>query len=361
MTMNVLMMTVRSDFGGGPEHVYQLMSMLSREDNIQLNIAAPNEPPYWDEFVQITGQNHAINIPHRQFSLRSLFAIRKFIKNNNIKVVHSHGKGAGLYSRLLKLLLPSVRIIHTLHGYHVGQYSPLVKYIYDRVEHTLSWLTSGIINVSEGEKNIFVNSTRVSEKLCHVIVNGVRPPQYKRQARISDSPYRLCYIGRAAEQKNIGELIDVVDEYCHKYGKDKLEIDVYGDVQEDSEFLRACNKRKINVLGPVYDVKERLHEYDALLNTSRWEGLPISILEAMISRLPVIASNVVGNNSIIVHNQNGFLYSLGQPAVAADLIHAVFVDQGTTSVVDEAEKCVINDFSIETMASRTLALYRGKV
>lgn len=359
--MNVLMMTVRSDFGGGPEHVYQLMNMLSKDSSIQLNIAAPNERPYWDEFVQITGQNRAISIPHRKFSLRSLLAIRKFIKNNNITVVHSHGKGAGLYSRLLKMLLPSVRIVHTLHGYHVGQYSPLVKYVYDRVEHILSWFTYGIINVSEGEKNIFAASTKVSKKLCHVIVNGVRPPQYKRQTRTSEFPYRLCYIGRAAEQKNIGEMIDVVDEYCHKYGEEKIEIDVYGDVQEDKEFLHACNKRKINIMGAVYDIKERLYEYDALLNTSRWEGLPISILEAMISRLPVIASNVVGNNSIIVHNQNGFLYSLGQPAIAADLIHAAFVDQGTTLMVDEAEKCVINDFSIETMASRTLALYRGTV
>lgn len=100
--MKILLLTVRSDFGGGPRHVNQLVEKLP--NNIELYLGYPLDgDPYalmWKTSNKIKA---SFNLPYRKFSLLILFNLIDFVKINNIEIIHSHGNGAGLYSRLLKL------------------------------------------------------------------------------------------------------------------------------------------------------------------------------------------------------------------------------------------------------------------
>ena len=112
--MNILLITVRADFGGGPRHVHQLIEELPSDFNIY--VAFPQGKPYgnlWQEHPKI---KKCINIPYRKFSIKYLFLLRRFIIENNISILHSHGNGAGLYSRILKIIVPQIKVVHTFHG-----------------------------------------------------------------------------------------------------------------------------------------------------------------------------------------------------------------------------------------------------
>ena len=113
--MKILLITVRSDFGGGPRHVDQLINNLPQ--NIEIYVAYPQDgTPYGQEWNSNSRIKSRINIPFRKFSTKTLFEIAKFIKENSINIVHSHGNGAGVYSRLLPLLGVDSKIVHTFHG-----------------------------------------------------------------------------------------------------------------------------------------------------------------------------------------------------------------------------------------------------
>ena len=91
--MKILLITVRSDFGGGPRHVDQLINNLPQ--NIEIYVAYPQDgTPYGQEWNSNSRIKSRINIPFRKFSTKTLFEIAKFIKENSINIVHSHGNGS---------------------------------------------------------------------------------------------------------------------------------------------------------------------------------------------------------------------------------------------------------------------------
>jgi hypothetical protein len=80
------MISVRADYGGGPEHIYSLISNLS--NHIIPFIAVPEDRPYYQRFIKVVGMNRIIIIPHRVFKLKTLWQLKKFIIANRIDIIH---------------------------------------------------------------------------------------------------------------------------------------------------------------------------------------------------------------------------------------------------------------------------------
>ncbi len=171
--LKILLITVRADFGGGPEHIYNLIKNLPEE--IKFFIASPKDYPYWGKFSQILTNNLMIEIPHRKFSLNSLIHLIKFIRNENIDIIHSHGKGAGIYSRLLSLFTHK-KCIHTFHGFHIDVYNNLQKRLYISLEKILSIFTTKIISVSKSEFEQLKKNNIAKRSKFVLIENGIKIP-----------------------------------------------------------------------------------------------------------------------------------------------------------------------------------------
>ena len=100
MTIKVLHITSRADTGGGPKHVLDLTSTTAKDHHqFEIYIASPNEPPFSAKYQEVAKK--WLEIPKRRVCLKSLLEIRKFYKENSIDIVHSHGRGAGYFSRFL--------------------------------------------------------------------------------------------------------------------------------------------------------------------------------------------------------------------------------------------------------------------
>jgi len=101
-----MLVTVRADFGGGPYHVDILLKNL--KENFDFFVGAPLNQQYGCQWQQLLGEKKFFVLPFRSFKLISFLKLVSFIKSNQINVIHSHGKGAGLYSRLLKIFLAQI-------------------------------------------------------------------------------------------------------------------------------------------------------------------------------------------------------------------------------------------------------------
>ena len=173
--MKILLITVRSDFGGGPRHVDQLINNLPQ--NIEIYVAYPQDgTPYGQEWNSNSRIKSRINIPFRKFSTKTLFEIAKFIKENSINIVHSHGNGAGVYSRLLPLLGVDSKIVHTFHGISEF-YSCKAKKIIDKLSGVvLKYFTDAFVLVSYGELELGQNRRILFKNKSQVIYNGIEDP-----------------------------------------------------------------------------------------------------------------------------------------------------------------------------------------
>ena len=98
----ILLISVRADFGGGPEHIYRLVQKL--KDEIEIYIACPNDYPYWNRYERLVNAERMIRIPHRKFKLYAVSSLIFFLHKHQIDLIHSHGKGAGIYGRTLRLI-----------------------------------------------------------------------------------------------------------------------------------------------------------------------------------------------------------------------------------------------------------------
>jgi len=303
--MKILEISVRSDIGGGPKHLLDLCQQINTR--FEIHIAAPNKGEHAQKFIQIS--NGFINLPFRRFSIIAFFRILKYCKHHRINIVHSHGRGAGIYSRLLKLF--RFKIIHTFHGIH--KKNSCLERLKLAIDWVLKYFTDYFICVSEGEKLIAEKNGLINKNKTKVIFNGVEIQQIKTANKTQNTNIILGTLCRLDYQKGLDILIDYVSKFKKEYDYN-FQVQIAGDGNLYSELSKKINVSKLNntikLIGTIKEPIPFLKNLTLYFSFSRGEALPLSVLEAMSCSLCCLLSNVVGHNDIIIHNKNGLLFSL---------------------------------------------------
>lgn len=151
-----------------------------------------------------------------------------------------------------------------------------------------------------------------SEFLC--IPNGVETGRFKPINRPSNPKVKILFIGRLIPRKGFQRVVQALPR-VRELAKIPFEIEVVGTGSHRQELDEVADKLGvadlIHYVGSVpYDQLEKSYQYaDIFVLTSLSEGMPSVILEAMGCGLPIVASDVGGNNEIVHEGQNGFLIS----------------------------------------------------
>ena len=363
--MNVLMVSSRADFGGGQEHMFQLAKRLLSKSTLNIFVAIPQEEPYWNRFKLLLGEDALVEIPHRGVSLSSLRKLISFCKKKEISFMHSHGKGAGVVSRLACLAL-RLRSVHTPHGIHTDQYGPFKRRLYVLYENISARLVDCVCFVSESEREVASKTGLWKKVSALVIPNGVPsvdlpPPQRDALIRskldIGSDTFVVVTISRFDFQKNMR------DAYRVARHLPSMHFIWVGDGEEKEGLERKAAEEglsNITFVGFSGDPLRYLSCSDAYLSTSRWEGMPLSILEAMSVGLPIVASDVVGNKDVVLNDKNGFLFSAGDVRQAVLSLKTLQSNRSIRMKFSEKSLLLQRDlYSVEAMSAKVLDVYRS--
>lgn len=277
--INVLLISLRSDQGGGPKYMLDLGKSLDRQ-KFELFTSSPNSPPFFSEYKEIS-KDHFV-LPHRTFSVIYFLKLTLFCIKHNIQVVHSHGKGAGVYSRFLKVL--GCRVIHTYHGFTLS--SGYKFKMYCLFERVLSYLTDNLLCVSNSEKNRVVLSQASSFNKISVIYNGIE--RTKTLPKTSSSLLRVGTFCRFDPVKGLDIMIrefKVISEKC------SLQIGGFGEDMDNLQRL-ANNNESIEFLGEIKDKDLFFQNIDIFCSFSKSEGMPLTVLEALAHKTPCYLSSI---------------------------------------------------------------------
>ncbi len=303
--INLLMISSSSTLGGGTKHMFDLGKKLNYEFKVFYAIPKNNN------FQNFLSSSNHIFICEREINFVDIINLREFIYANSIDIIHSHGKGAGVLGRILRIFVKKP-LVYTFHGIHLKCHSCLIRLIYKIYEFSLGWIDSVKVLVSKSEKNYAIKNNVYIGNKSVIINNGVLNKQIKEYKLFTKQLENLnrtnvISICRFVSQKNIEEILQIAQKLTN------INFSIIGDGPLWKEINALLKSKKLNnvyLLGEKKNIFKYLYSADIYLSTSLYEGLPISILEAMSIGIPILASNVTGNCDTIEHGKSGFLYEL---------------------------------------------------
>ena len=360
--MHILHINLSNSFGGGPEHLYQLLRETVKNSELRCFVATPLNSPYTQRYRELVGEAQLLNMPGRRFTIKALLNLVFFARKNKINILHSHGKGAGLYGRIASLLT-GIKCVHTFHGLHMN-YSLLLKNMYILLERALGKCTAAAISVSSGEFMAISEKKLASRGRLHLICNGVVVPEkFSPRSQQDFSKFRVLHFSRFDVAKNSELILDIALALRCQNSLEDIEFVILGngagcEAMKKRVLLEGLENH-ITFAGFTSNPLLFLKESNCYLSTSRWEGMPLSVLEAMAEGLPVIASDVVGNRDAVLDLKTGFLFPLSRPHKAAAYILKL---QGQPSLCEKmgrlAHQRVQEKFTVAKMAASTVKLYK---
>ena len=222
--------------------------------------------------------------------LAAVKKVAKVAREVRPDVIHAHSSFAGAYSRIATLCV-NVPVVYTPHAIAYGRpdFSFVKRAAYKGVEKLLSWKTKVFAGCSVHESELLSD---LNARVPVVTIPNALPPDHPAQELrwgASSSPV-VGMVGRINEYRDPQCFIDIVESVRrHNSDVEFVWIGDGDDAQRDA--LKAAGVHVTGWLGGV-DLQKRLTELSMLVYTSRWDGFPMVILEAINSHVPTFVSNI---------------------------------------------------------------------
>ncbi|HTG09242.1 MAG TPA: glycosyltransferase [Candidatus Eisenbacteria bacterium] len=361
--MRVLELLVSTDLGGGPAHVRDLIAGLAGPE-FQLTVAGPAGGTLIPELIAAGAD--FVSLAADRLSPGALRDTIRLARARRIQVIHSHGKGAGLYGRIAARLTGAASV-HTLHGIHPSGYGGL----YLPLERALSRRTFAVVHVSESQATLARTLGLAPAGRTRVIVNGIdaafvraaatRAPISRAMLGLRPDALVLATVARFDPVKRLEVLLRALPLVVARVPEAQLLV--VGDGPE-RDALHALARTlalgdRVVFAGAIPDAARVLPLVDLYLTASRREGLPTALLEAMACGVPVLATEVPGHVDAVEPEITGRLVPPDDVAGLAAAAARLLRDPALRARMGQAgRERVERHFTRARMLAEIAALYR---
>jgi len=313
--MRILYVITGAEFGGAPLHVLQLAGYMLKQGHEVGLVTAP-EPRMMQEAealgVRIFSNPHFVRPVKLWKDLCALWPTFRAVRAFNPDLIHAHSTKAGYAARLTCAILRKP-VVFTAHGWAFTEGRGLWKRrLLALAERLAAVATAKVICVSEHDRELALSWKVTKPDQMVVVHNGIDPrlfleidgPSPRRELCLEDLPV-LTFVGRLAPPKDLLTVLEAMR------GLSKVILLVVGDGELKPQ-VEKCVKEyglegQVQLLGQRSDIPQILAASDVFVLSSLWEGLPYTIIEAMMSGLPVVATSVGGVPELVEDGVTGFL------------------------------------------------------
>lgn len=326
--INILYVIPQLERGGSEQLVYNLASYFCKLNFniylVYLNFFDDND--FLQEFQRMGVRT--THIPKKKrIDFLTMINISKFIRTNQIDIVHAHHFHSMIYSFWGTKIKNKIPLIYTEHSSWELEnlsmkWAVLNKLIGRKVDHFVGISSQ----VTQSMKRIF----SLDDDKITTIMNGINVEMFsdinvkknlklKRKLNIDDKDNIIGVVANLKKIKNhlfllkaFKEIVKVKDNLKLIFIGQGSDLDEENSEKEIQDYIKQNDlAHHVLLLGKRNDVPDLLQTFDVFCLTSFKEGLPLSILEAMASGLPIVGTNVAGISQLIQHEYNGFLVEVG--------------------------------------------------
>ena len=288
---------IRSSFDPGGTESLLLNLFNYDQDQIEFHYVLLKEGSLIDKLNSKKNIYYKIFRKHR-IDFKVINRIRKIIKINNIRIVHTHQMIELFYACLLKLFIPKLRLYHTVHGYFDNNYK-WAQFL----EIFLIRFTVKTFTVSQATKHILIEKGYPGSKI-EVLYNAVSLPQragseelewFKKKIKLRASDFIVGMIGNFVWWKDQLTLVKAYNLLKEELPNLKIVF-----IGKESEFSEKCKEeinpedlnRRVFFLGAIENAYKYLSIFDLFVMSTLMDTFGIVVIEALMSRVPVLASDI---------------------------------------------------------------------
>lgn len=349
--MNIICVLHSHECGGAEKHALQLMQAAQRAGHAVV-YAGPADSWLAEQAIRSGIDNLNLGL-HGLFDLVSLGKLALFAKRWRADILHGHLTRGAFYAGMAGKLT-GIAAISTAHSTNT---------------HKHFHLSHKIIAVSEAARNHLLAKNYPSEQVV-TIHNGI-PDEYdlspeastlaRHALGIKPDELALCMVARFIYDKGHDILFDALSRLPNMPFRlfliGKSDGAWYNDMIQQVHSLALDDK--VVFLGHREDVAGLLPAMDIYLTPSRREAMPLSILEACATGLPVIASRVGGIPEAITHGENGLLFTTENVTELTAALKLLLEDAKLRQRLgQQARQTYLQRFSLASMVDKTLEQYR---
>ncbi len=264
------------------------------------------------------------------------FKLLKIIKTENPDIIHAHSAKAGILCRVASKFI-DFQVFYTPHAFSfLSAQNKLLKKLYLNIERFTISKRTLIVATSDSEMKLAINQVGYKVQNTFVLRNAVKlgTISKSRSEMTKGIENYICTVARPSFQKNLGMLIDVFKIVSKNHQNLHLFILGAGEYSPEKDHIKKLIiKEGLNKRATIIpwisrgEVQKILMHSKLYVSTSRYEGLPYSVLESMRFRVPAVLTNCFGNKDLIVENKTGFLVGLNQTNVMAKKILELISDE----------------------------------
>ncbi|MDG3132075.1 glycosyltransferase family 4 protein [Streptococcus suis] len=261
---------------------------------------------------------HELCFSRNPFSFSNIKAFVKLLsllRENNFELIHAHSPVGGVYGRIAAKLSGVPKVFYTAHGFHFYKGAPIFNWmLFYPLEKLLSRLTDTLITINKEDfeianKNFFMRNLELVDGIG-INYKKFHPetPEIKMKLRdkfkLDRDSQILIYVGELSHRKNQQVLLEAMLNMQEKNQQIKLLLVGKGNLKEEYEkFIFENNLSKsVYLLGFRDDIPQLMQIADIAISSSKQEGLPVNLMEAMGTGLPLIVSNCRGNRDLLKDN-----------------------------------------------------------
>ncbi|MCF6460853.1 glycosyltransferase family 1 protein [Clostridium sp. Cult3] len=302
--------------------------------------------------------------------------IKKLVQEGHYKLVHVHTPVAAFLTRLACRKIVNTKVVYTAHGFHFYKDAPLKNWLlYYPLEKLAARWTDIIITINEEDYELVKRRNfKESNSLFHVHGVGVNLDKFsptsfevKKELRkkygFKSDDFILFYAAELNYNKHQDLLINVVNLLKSRIPNIKLLLAGDGNFRGkyEEQVRRLDLQEEICFLGFRKDISNLLRISDVAVASSRREGLPVNVMEAMATGLPLVVTNCRGQRELVRNRENGFVVDINDIEGFADSVEKLYKDKNLRNQFGKKGVELIQNYSIEKVLKELNNVYQAQL
>lgn len=292
----------------------------------------------------------------------------RVMRRERPQIVHTHLFKSDFHGRLAARLSNVPVVVSTLHNTHAWAKNPVLGKLYGASAR----FADTLIAVSDEVRTFAINHQYAAPEKIVSIANGVNMQRFeghdsagqqvRRELGIALDVPLIGVVARLSPQKDHETFLLAASKIAKVLPEARFLIAGDGALRE-TLIASARNlglQQQVIFCGIRSDIPAVLSAIDLLVFSSRWEGLPVALLEGMATARPVVATAVGGVPGVVVHGSTGLLVPPGEPETLAEACVQVLSDPIRASQMGKAGRARVEaHYSMDAMIRQTIAVYES--
>jgi glycosyltransferase involved in cell wall biosynthesis len=361
-----------TEFGGGSLLILEI-ARATQAAGFEVSVLT-TDPTFQAKLTEAGVPFEALDVIRRPirplWDLRGLIRLTRFLRSSRPDIVHTHTSKSGFIGRLAAHRAGVPVVMHTVHGFAFHEFSARrTELVYVALERRAARWCDRIITVSEHHRRVALDRGIGTPDQVIAIPNGLapdrclprNPPTAIRAALgVGDSDFLLLGVGRLAEQKGFGYLLEALADLRDP----AVRLILAGTGPLEERLRRRAEElglsERVRLLGFRDDIGDLLAACDLVTLPSLYEGLSIALLEAMAAARPVLTTAIPSNIEVTKNGEGAYLVAAHDAAALRDGIAALKVDPGLRAELARRGKAIFDaDYTQDRMLAAYLAEYRS--